>query len=738
MPQGETTIFTGAGSQTGGLTRWGDYSEMSVDPADDCTFWYVNEYLPANGSFNWHTRIGSFKFPSCGAGSAPVVTTGSSSGVGTTTATVSGTVNPNGQSTTYHFDYGTSTKYGSQSPAPPDPSAGSGTTSQNESTGLSALSPGTTYHYRVEATNASATTYGSDQMFTTSTCSPRTSTYSGAVLGTSGVQAYWRLGESSGNVACDSKGSDNGTYHGGFTLGQPGALAGDPDTSVSFDGAAGSDAVAGVPSGLGATNASVEAWAYVPGSSAKGAFVMVGNGSNGYGIGVGNGTFDGAGSHLVVLFEEVRWIDTGANLTPGWHYVVLTLDASGSPTVYLDGTQVYSDTRTGPTAPTGGVYIGGYTAADSNQRYFAGRLDEVAVYNAALTSAQVANHYTTGGGSGSTCSPRTSTYSGAVLGTSGVQAYWRLGESSGNVACDSKGSDNGTYHGGFTLGQPGALAGDPDTSVSFDGAAGSDAVAGVPSGLGATNASVEAWAYVPGSSAKGAFVMVGNGSNGYGIGVGNGTFDGAGSHLVVLFEEVRWIDTGANLTPGWHYVVLTLDASGSPTVYLDGTQVYSDTRTGPTAPTGGVYIGGYRPPIPTSVISPGGSTRWRFTTPRLLRRRSPTTTRPAVAAAQRVRLGRRRIAVLCWGLLGCRRIGGSGSRRGMWRVIQRVLIMGPITVDLPWGSRVRWRAIRILRLVSTERRVRMRLRVCRVGWAQRTRRSRLGLTCREVLLRARS
>ena len=68
MPHGETTIFTGAGSQTGGLTRWGDYSEMSVDPADNCTFWYVNEYLPANGSFNWQTRIGSFKFPSCGAG----------------------------------------------------------------------------------------------------------------------------------------------------------------------------------------------------------------------------------------------------------------------------------------------------------------------------------------------------------------------------------------------------------------------------------------------------------------------------------------------------------------------------------------------------------------------------------------------------------------------------------------------------------------------------------------------
>ncbi|MCA1829105.1 MAG: hypothetical protein LC689_19450, partial [Myxococcales bacterium] len=68
MTQGEGTIVNGAGSQSGtrGLTRWGDYSMMSVDPGDDCTFWYTTEYLSTTGEFNWHTRIGSFKFPGCG------------------------------------------------------------------------------------------------------------------------------------------------------------------------------------------------------------------------------------------------------------------------------------------------------------------------------------------------------------------------------------------------------------------------------------------------------------------------------------------------------------------------------------------------------------------------------------------------------------------------------------------------------------------------------------------------
>jgi hypothetical protein len=61
----EVNEFSGSGSQTGSLHRWGDYSSLSVDPADDCTFWYTQEYLKSNGSFNWSTRIASFKFPGC-------------------------------------------------------------------------------------------------------------------------------------------------------------------------------------------------------------------------------------------------------------------------------------------------------------------------------------------------------------------------------------------------------------------------------------------------------------------------------------------------------------------------------------------------------------------------------------------------------------------------------------------------------------------------------------------------
>ncbi len=63
MPQGETSLIAGGGSQTHTASRWGDYSMMAVDPVDGCTFWYTQEYIAATGSAPWKTRIGSFKFP---------------------------------------------------------------------------------------------------------------------------------------------------------------------------------------------------------------------------------------------------------------------------------------------------------------------------------------------------------------------------------------------------------------------------------------------------------------------------------------------------------------------------------------------------------------------------------------------------------------------------------------------------------------------------------------------------
>ncbi len=73
LPQTETVMVAGGGAQSnicgpGACARWGDYSAMTIDPADDCTFWFTSEYydtIAHGASGTWQTRIGSFKFPSC-------------------------------------------------------------------------------------------------------------------------------------------------------------------------------------------------------------------------------------------------------------------------------------------------------------------------------------------------------------------------------------------------------------------------------------------------------------------------------------------------------------------------------------------------------------------------------------------------------------------------------------------------------------------------------------------------
>ncbi|MGN6799538.1 MAG: hypothetical protein ACTHKS_15465 [Gaiellaceae bacterium] len=97
---------------------------------------------------------------------APTATTGPATAIGATTATVTGGVVPGGQATTWYIQYGTTTAYGSQTAKA---NAGSGTVSVNITSNLASLKPGSTYHYRVVASNTAGTAHGSDAVFTTLT-----------------------------------------------------------------------------------------------------------------------------------------------------------------------------------------------------------------------------------------------------------------------------------------------------------------------------------------------------------------------------------------------------------------------------------------------------------------------------------------------------------------------------------------------------------------------------------------
>lgn len=96
----------------------------------------------------------------------PSATTGSATGIGGSTATLNGTVNPNGHETKFFFKYGTTTAYGQTAPAVPQV-VGSGTTPSPATASISGLAPRTTYHFKLVAESSAGTKEGSDQSFTT-------------------------------------------------------------------------------------------------------------------------------------------------------------------------------------------------------------------------------------------------------------------------------------------------------------------------------------------------------------------------------------------------------------------------------------------------------------------------------------------------------------------------------------------------------------------------------------------
>jgi hypothetical protein len=107
--------------------------------------------------------LAGFAAPATALADPPAATTGAASAVTATTATLNGTVSPNKEATTYRFEYGVTTAYGSQTPA----GTSSGNASKAVSADITGLLPSTTYHFRLVATNASGTATGADAQFTT-------------------------------------------------------------------------------------------------------------------------------------------------------------------------------------------------------------------------------------------------------------------------------------------------------------------------------------------------------------------------------------------------------------------------------------------------------------------------------------------------------------------------------------------------------------------------------------------
>lgn len=219
-----------------------------------------------------------------------------------------------------------------------------------------------------------------------------TTSYADEVL-SDNPTAYWRLGESSGTTAADEQGSWDGTYVNSPTLGEPGALAGDSDTSVLFTRVDQDRVDCGKPH-VNHAQVSVECWLKTSTTGLHMMFMTAdSSGDRNWHLYVSGGgetvTFVKIGGGVVTLSGATQVID-GA-----WHHVVATYDGS-TMRIYVDGSEDASTSASGDIAGSSVAPLRISSNGRGNDDYFDGHIDEAALYDFALTATRVSDHYSAG------------------------------------------------------------------------------------------------------------------------------------------------------------------------------------------------------------------------------------------------------------------------------------------------------------------------------------------------------
>lgn len=246
----------------------------------------------------------------------------------------------------------------------------------------SGLQPGTLYSYRVRSYNAIGTSAYSN--IAASMTEGATASYQTNIVADSPI-SYWSLDETSGSVAADTMTRNPGSYSGGYTLGLPGALGVDGDTSVLLDGSTGFVSVPAATSlNLGDGPLTLEAWVKRTGSNRQDTIIHKGTGA--YQL-----RFDTLNRLVLAKANTADIAASNVSVTDSnWHHCVATKDGT-SVHIYLDGVDV-----TG--VVTNQILVDDTEASlrlgDASSAYYLyGGLDDIAIYNYALAPDRVAAHY---------------------------------------------------------------------------------------------------------------------------------------------------------------------------------------------------------------------------------------------------------------------------------------------------------------------------------------------------------
>ena len=307
-----------------------------------------------------------------GLPTAPFVHTGGAAGT-----TVHGAVDPENQPTEWLVEYGPTAEYGAVTAAESLPGDDA---LHQVSAQLPGLVTGRLYHYRFVASNASGSAEGADRLMVAG-AAPGSDAYRDALLGTSGLASYWRLGELSGSAVADEAGGSPGTLEGRVLLGDLGVLGQLGNTAMSFDGQSGG---AAAPGPALAASGTMEGWFRWRAGTAT---VRDNTGPSGGWL----LPFNSAGT--VRYRTGGTGFDTGMpieSLRDGeWHHLVVTKEGA-SAVLYADGAPIHSGGGAGSTPAASPWHV---MRNGTNAVFSEGEADEVALYTRALSAAEVTAHY---------------------------------------------------------------------------------------------------------------------------------------------------------------------------------------------------------------------------------------------------------------------------------------------------------------------------------------------------------
>jgi hypothetical protein len=365
-----------------------------------------------------------------------------------------------------------------------------------------------------------------------------------------GLVGYWSFNEGTGTVATDFSGNGNT----GTLVNGPAWVNGKHGKALSFDGSS-QHVDIGAPSDLELYDSfTLSAWVRNTSSVGGRDFVLskdTSTGSRGFGIGDENNKF-----YLEVNGGQ-QILNTGPDIsnTAGWHHITVTKSGM-SWTAYVDGASIGNITITNPTPNSGAHwYISGRQYGGFFNGY-QGQIDDVRIYNRALSGAEVATLY----GVGQTTHTNSTTL--------GLVGHWTLDEGSGSVANDSSGQGNtGTLNN-----SPAWVAGKFKSALSFDGTNQYVSIGNAAS-LQLSTGTASAW--VKSSSCSSGFCAIVLKQFAYGAFIVS-----SGDLIIYDWGNGATRDTGINIADGkWHHIAFSFQdgVTNGSVVYLDGLPVLTTT-----------------------------------------------------------------------------------------------------------------------------------------------------------------